>query len=157
MTTKQAAELYTRVGRAAPPEIAAPLASKYGAQKKTLDGHTFDSTGEADCYVYLKHLESIGVIHELQLQPRYLLQELTHAVTSERIKASTKKGWRKARNIFYVPDFRFVDSRGGIHVMDFKGFQTAAYKIKSGMFRENYPDIIFEEMSRAQLRQLNRS
>nr|DAF27073.1 MAG TPA: Endonuclease [Caudoviricetes sp.] len=40
-------------------------ANKYGARPKTVDGIRFDSTLEADYYVYLKALKRSGVISKL--------------------------------------------------------------------------------------------
>jgi hypothetical protein len=145
VTTKQAAELYARVGRAAPPEIAAPVGSKYGSRKKEVDGHLFDSTGEAEAYRYLKRDESAGIISKLELQPVYVLQ---HSFAS---------GAAKHRAITYRADFRFIDCNGQTHVIDYKGFRTEVYKLKLKMFRALYHDIIFEEWDRAKLRELNRS
>ncbi len=148
-------ELCGRAGTPVPAEFAKPNASKYNARKKELDGFTFDSAGEAEAYRYLKRDESIGVIRNLELQPRYVLQVCTHHVTSDAIKRRTKAGSQKARNVVYVPDFRFLDQNGDTHVIDFKGFQTATYKVKRSIFREKYPNVIFEEWTRETLKELN--
>jgi len=43
--------------------------SKYGNQKMTVDGRTFDSTKEARRYIDLRLLEKAGVITNLECQP----------------------------------------------------------------------------------------
>ncbi len=145
VTTKQAAELYARVGCSAPPDIAAPVGSKYGSRKKEFDGHIFDSTGECNAYQYLKDLETGGIISCLELQPAYILQ---HPFSS---------GTYKQRSITYRADFRYLDLSGNTVVVDYKGFRTEVYKLKLKMFRAMYPDVIFQEWTRDTLRQLNRS
>lgn len=155
MTHRQLAELYQRTGMTLPQFLGAGQGSKYNARKKMVDGHIFDSTGEAEAYRLLCVWEAAGAIATLVLQPRFVLQECSHAITSTKIKASTKKGWRKARNVVYVPDFQF--SRDGkTHVVDFKGCQTEAYKIKRSLFRERYPEIVFEEWTRNTLKEMSR-
>lgn len=156
MTHRQLAEIYQRTGKPAPQSLCLlPVVQKYNARKKMVDGHLFDSTGEAEAYRLLCVWETAGAITNLWLQPRFVLQVCTHAITSTKIKASTKKGYRKARNVVYVPDFRFLRD-GKTHVVDFKGFQTQAYKIKRSLFRERYPDIVFEEWTRSTLKEMSR-
>src|ERR1035437_2705287 len=53
----------------------APKRSKYGARKKEVDGHVFDSSREAARYIELKALQISGIIWNLTLQPSYVLQD----------------------------------------------------------------------------------
>ncbi len=119
---------------------------KYGARKKELDGHKFDSTGEATAYQILRSWELAGAISGLKLQPRFVIQKCFHFEVS-----SKRPNPHKARDVVYVPDFEFQRA-GARVVVDYKGFQTAAYRIKVRIFREEYPDIVFEEWTRETLR-----
>ncbi|MFZ1007184.1 MAG: DUF1064 domain-containing protein [Candidatus Sulfotelmatobacter sp.] len=139
MTTKQAGELYKRTGFAPPAAIATPDASKYNARAKMLDGHRFDSTGEAEAYQLLKSWEACGAIRDLKLQPAFVLQ------------AAFKGPHGNYRAIRYVADFSFMRD-GKLHVVDFKGFQTPVYKIKRKMFLALHPEIVFQEWTRETLR-----
>jgi hypothetical protein len=110
--------------------------NKYGARKKEIDGHVFDSTKEAEAYRWLKALESAREISALHLQPRFCLQEgFLSVATGHRVRA-----------IYYVADFSFDDS-GRTCVVDVKSkaTRTAAYRIKAKMFRAKFPKIDFQE------------
>lgn len=144
MTSKEAAELYRNSGLAVPADLATPDASKYNARKKEVDGHLFDSAGEARAYQLLRSWESCGAVRKLELQPVYVLQP------------AIRIDGKHQRAIKYVPDFRFERGRaGGLEtvVVDFKGMRTAAYRIKAKMFRAMYPAIHFEEWDRARLKE----
>lgn len=105
--------------------------SKYFNQKTTIDGYKFDSKAEGRRYKELKILEKTGIIKNLELQPRYLLQN------------SFKKGKKTHRKIEYVADFRYIE-KGKIVVEDVKGKETDVFKIKRKLFEYKYPDIIFK-------------
>ena len=45
--------------------------AKYGNKKTVIDGIKFDSIAESRRYIQLKHLEEIGEISHLRLQPRF--------------------------------------------------------------------------------------
>ena len=51
------------------------MQSKYKNKKTQIDMYVFDSTKEAKRYRELKLLEMAGEISNLELQPRFLLQE----------------------------------------------------------------------------------
>jgi len=140
MTTKQAASLYVRAGFKPPPDISTPDASKYNARRKTVDGHGFASTGEAQAYQVLKSWEACGVIRDLKLQPAFVLQPAFRGMHGKHYRA-----------IRYVADFSFMRD-GKFHVVDFKGFQTPVYKIKRKMFLALHPEIVFQEWTRETLR-----
>lgn len=103
------------------------MRSKYNAIKTLVDGIKFDSRKEAKRYQELKLLERAGAIKELELQPRFLLQDkftldgVTH------------------RKIEYVADFKFWDSgRRSWIVEDVKGIKTEVYKLKKKLFLKKY-------------------
>lgn len=104
--------------------------SKYGAVKTIIDGITFDSKAEARRYTILKLLEKQGLIKNLELQPKYLLQE------------GFKKNGKTYRAINYIADFRYWDcDRKCIVVEDVKGICTDTFRIKQKLFEYKYPDL----------------
>jgi hypothetical protein len=103
------------------------MASKYGSQKVEKDGHIFDSKIEARYHDQLKWLEANKQILFYRLQPRYLLQE------------AFEKNGRKFRKIEYVADFEVHHLDGSIEVIDVKGMETEAFKIKRKLFEKKYP------------------
>ena len=73
------------------------MQSKYKNKKTQIDMYIFDSAKEAKRYKELKYLEMAGEISNLELQPRFLLQE------------SFKKNGRTYRKIEYVADFKYIE------------------------------------------------
>lgn len=100
-------------------------ASKYHAVKTEVDGITFDSKKEAEHYAGLKTLEKAGIINNLVLQPRFLLQEPFMC------------DGKKERKIEYVADFQY-EQDGKIIVEDVKGEKTQVYKLKRKLFLYRY-------------------
>lgn len=147
MNAAEARKLCEQAGAPLPAGMEqAEIPHKFNARVKEIDGIRFASTGEARAYMLLKSWAAAGVISGLKLQPRFTVQKCTHfEVSSKRPKP------HKARDVIYVPDFEF--QRVGTRVVvDFKGFSTSAYRIKSKMFREQNPDIVFEEWTRETLK-----
>lgn len=142
MTSKEVAGLYRNLGVEAPQGIAAPDASKYRARKKEVNGHLFDSTGEAEAYRLLLHWHSIGAIQSLELQPAYVLQAKHRDATGKMHRA-----------IVYRPDFRYLRDKCTF-VVDFKGFRTPVYRIKIKLFLAKFPGIVFMEWDRAKLKEM---
>lgn len=109
--------------------------SKYGAETTEIDGHKFDSGFEAEHYAELKLMERAGIITDLELQPRFLLQEgfIYHG--------------HKERKVEYVADFQYRQD-GKLIVEDTKGFRTDTYKLKRKLFLYKYGDKLdFREVS----------
>ena len=90
--------------------------------------YIFDSTKEAKRYRELELLEMAGEISNLELQPRFLLQE------------SFRKNGKTYRKIEYVADFKYIE-KGKTIVEDVKGLQTDVFKIKHKLFEKKYPDL----------------
>lgn len=109
--------------------------SKYHARKTTVDGITFDSKGESEEYARLKLLERAGVIQNLKLQPRFLLQE------------GFEHEGHKIRKIEYVADFQY-ERDGKTVVEDYKGMRTDVYKLKRKLFLYKYRDVVFREVDK---------
>lgn len=103
--------------------------SKYNAKKKVVDGHTFDSKREGERYCELKLLEKANEIRNLELQPRFLLQD-----------GFVDKEGNEHKKIEYVADFMYVDKDDKTVVEDVKGVLTEVYKIKKKMFLKIYDE-----------------
>ncbi|EGT4056865.1 DUF1064 domain-containing protein [Clostridioides difficile] len=103
--------------------------SKYNAKKTVVDGIEFDSIREADRYCELKLLEKAKEIRNLELQPRFLLQD----------KFKDKQG-NTHKKIEYVADFMYIDKCGKTIVEDVKGVLTDVYKLKKKLFLKIYDD-----------------
>lgn len=101
--------------------------NKYNAKKTVVDGIEFDSIREADRYCELKLLEKAKEIRNLELQPRFLLQD----------KFKDKMGTTH-RKIEYVADFMYIDKDDKKIVEDVKGVMTGVYKLKKKLFLNLY-------------------
>ena len=75
------------------------MQNKYKNKKTQVDMYVFDSAKEAQRYKVLKLLEKAKQISNLELQPRFLLQE------------SFKKNGKTYRKIEYVADFKYIEKR----------------------------------------------
>lgn len=73
--------------------------NKYRNKKIVIDNIKFDSKLEANRYVELKLLQRAGKIKNLELQPRFLIQE------------GFKKNGKTFRKIEYVADFMYCQGR----------------------------------------------
>lgn len=104
------------------------MQNKYKNKKTQVDMYVFDSAKEAKRYKELKLLERAGEISNLELQPRFILQD------------SFKKNGRTYRKIEYVADFKYIE-KGKIIVEDVKGIQTDVFKIKHKLFEKIYPEL----------------
>ena len=94
--------------------------SKYGNQKVTIDGITFDSKKEAARYAELRLLLRAGVISDLRRQVRF---ELIPKQTDENGKTIESSA-------AYIADFVYKDKDGNNVVEDTKGFRTDTYVLK---------------------------
>lgn len=104
--------------------------SKYKAKKTSVDGHSFDSQKEANRYLELKMLEKQGLIKELELQPKFILQE-TFKYNNKIIK-----------KICYYADFKYYDlNTRQVIVEDVKSEITKkdkVYILKKKIFLKKY-------------------
>jgi hypothetical protein len=103
------------------------MASKYNAKTVELDGYIFDSKLEARYYELLKEKQKNDEILFFRVQPIYQLQE------------TFKKYNKTFRRIDYIADFEVHHLDGSIEVIDVKGFETEAFKIKRKLFEHKYP------------------
>ena len=102
--------------------------NKYRNKKVIVDGKEFDSKKEGNRYKELRLLERAGEISNLELQPRFLLQD------------KFKKNGKTYRKIEYVADFKYIENGKKI-VEDVKGMQTDVFKLKHKIFEKVYPDL----------------
>ncbi len=105
--------------------------NKYKNKKTIVDNIKFDSKAEANRYIELKLLEKSGKISDLELQPKFELQE----------KYINNKG-EKIRAITYKADFCYLE-RNKIVVEDVKGVITKEFAIKKKLFEYKYKDVEF--------------
>ena len=73
--------------------------NKYRNKKTQVDMYVFDSIAESKRYKELALLQRAGEIQNLELQPRFLLQE------------SFKKNGKTYRKIEYIADFSYCQRR----------------------------------------------
>jgi len=99
--------------------------NKYHNKKITIDGILFDSMREGNYYTKLKLMQNAGLIWNLELQKKYILQ------------ASFTFNGKKIREISYYADFVYED-KDGLHVIDTKGYRTDTYKLKKKLFIKKY-------------------
>lgn len=101
--------------------------SKYNSIKTIVEGIKFDSKKEARRYQELKLLERAGTIKELELQPRFILQD------------KFKLYGKTHRKIEYVADFKYWDKEKETWIVeDVKGVKTDVYKLKKKIFLKKY-------------------
>lgn len=102
--------------------------NKYKNKKVQIDMYVFDSIAESRRYKELALLEKAGEIENLQLQPKFLLQD------------SFKKNGKTYRKIEYIADFMY-EEKGKVIIEDVKGMETKEFKIKRKLFEYKYPDL----------------
>lgn len=105
--------------------------NKYRNQKTIVDGIKFDSKSEANRYCELKLLQRAKQISNLELQPRFVLQD----------KFKNKNG-QTVRAITYIADFSYTEN-GKKVVEDVKGVETKEFAIKRKLFEYKYRDVDF--------------
>ena len=110
--------------------------TKYGNRKTEANGFVFDSSKEAGRYRELLILQKAGIVSEIELQPRFVLQD------------AYMDGPKLVRKMEYVADFRVTYSDGSVEVEDVKSpaTKTKTYLIKRKLFRKLFPDVIFREV-----------
>ena len=79
-------------------------------------------------YKELNLLLKAGEISNLELQPRFLLQD------------SFKKNGKTYKKIQYIADFKYIEN-GKTIVEDVKGMQTDVFKLKHKIFEKVYPNL----------------
>ena len=106
--------------------------NKYKAIKTKIDNITFDSKKEARRYTELKQMQKIGVIKELQCQPRIPL-----VVNGKQIG-------------HYVGDFKYLDKLTNTYILEdvkTEATKTPIYKLKKKILETYKPPIIITEVT----------
>lgn len=112
------------------------MKTKYHNKKVIYNGIKFDSKKEMKRYIELKLLEKNGVISNLKLQPKFLLQPSYINAENKKIKA-----------IYYIADFMYYDNKAKKCIIeDTKGMKTDVYKLKKKIFEYIYKGRIIIEL-----------
>ena len=111
-----------------------------GKLKRTHNSILFASELECDYYKYLLQEQEKGLIKEIILQPKYLLQE----------KYIRKCDNKRILAIYYVADFKTIDNFGHEKVIDTKGMPKSDGILKRKMMEFLYPDVDFHWISWSQ-------
>ena len=101
--------------------------NKYKNKKTIMDDIKFDSMLEARAYQYLSMRQDIVI---LELQPEFELQP------------KFKSKGKTIRAIKYIADFKIAYKQKE-YIIDAKGMETPAFKIKFKMLLYKYPEINF--------------
>ena len=107
--------------------------SKFQSVECVVDGIKFQSRLEARRYTQLKQMEKDGVIRNLVLQPKFLLQE----------KFEDPYTHKKYQPIHYIGDFLYVADGCQQVCEDTKGFFTEVARVKWKLVIHKYPEIKF--------------
>jgi hypothetical protein len=103
------------------------MRSKFNAKRTELDGIVFASKKESVRYSELRILEKSGVIRNLELQPKFLIE-----IDGKKICT-------------YVADFCYLDTKTKRLVYeDVKGMKTPVYRLKKKMVEARYRIEIIE-------------
>ena len=110
---------------------------KYRNKKYEYDGIIFDSRKEGRRYAELKVMQKAGIIHDLQLQVKFVLIPSQREESTEVYKTGKQKGEPKAGKLIekecsYIADFVYYEN-GKMIVEDAKGVRTKEYVLKRKM------------------------
>lgn len=120
--------------------------AKINSNKKTIDGHEFDSELEAEYYEYLKSRDDVD---EIILQPKFVLVEafetgcgrcylgkVESPKTGKMIQCKSCKGTAlKARQAWtYRADFKVIYKDLAEEVIDVKGWANESFRLVRKMF-----------------------
>ncbi len=104
------------------------MPSKYKSVPTALDGIIFQSKKEAARYGELKLLLRMGLIYDLELQPKFPL-------VVNGIKVCEYRG-----------DFRYREKDGRTVIEDVKGVRTAVFSLKAKLFHALHKDLRIVEL-----------
>lgn len=103
--------------------------SKFGAIRTEVDNIVFASKAEARRYGVLKLQQRLGMITDLELQPRFPL--MVAGVEGDDAPDGMHVG-------VYVADFRYYKRDGELVVEDVKGMPTPVYRLKKKLMAALY-------------------
>ena len=111
--------------------------NKYGNKKTFAYGIKFDSKHEAQRYVELMLMQDAGLIHDIELQKKFVLIPAQYEESDEVYKKGPKKGQKKRGQLLeheaaYYADFAYYTKDGAYVVEDAKseGTRTKEYRLK---------------------------
>lgn len=110
---------------------------KYGANKKVINGFTFDSQMEAEYYMYLLQEKAKGVVVDIELQPTL------------QILPKFKYQSQNRRKMDYNLDFKVTYISGLVEYIDVKGMATTDAKMKRKLVEYMYPDKVIRWISKS--------
>jgi hypothetical protein len=135
--------------------------SKYGNLKQVVDGITFDSKREVDYYLNLKLLKKAGEVTDIEFHPKYVLQpgyrkccghiwldKPDYGMKGATVCGNCKKKMPKTSAITYSADFGVTYKDGHTEIIDVKGMETEAFKIKRKMFEFKYPELALKTIKK---------
>src|SRR5689334_7700284 len=99
--------------------------SKYGAVRTDYGGQVYDSWGEAEYAHRLDLLRAAGRIRHWRRGGEWVLLDAP----------------RRRDRITYTPDFEVWDAAGALRAVDFKGVETAVFRLKAKLWRHVYPGV----------------
>lgn len=106
---------------------------KYQNKTAKVDGYTFDSQAEAVRYQDLRLSELGGAVANLEVHPRFCLQEAFRDAKGKKHSA-----------IYYEADFGYDEPGNPLRVIeDVKGAITAVFVIKMKLFLRLYDQVDF--------------
>lgn len=105
--------------RDSPAEKTQRHGQKYGNEKVSDRGQTFDSKAEHRRFLFLESMQKAGEISSLRCQVEF-----------ELIPATPKPGGGNERPTKYRADFTYIDRAGSMVVEDVKGAVTPEFRIK---------------------------
>lgn len=124
--------MVTRIGGYRENPVGGGTVNKYGAKKRTIDGHTFDSIVESQYYEHLLLLQKAGEVKSFIVHPKYEVQ--ARVILPDRTTIIPP--------IDYSADFEIHYADGRVEAADVKGGKvTEAASVRMRMFQANYPDI----------------
>lgn len=125
------------------------IGKKYGNKRFEKDGYTWDSIKEYQRYKELKLLERGNLITDLEVHPKFMLQE---SFRDSRAGKNLDGKSKKVLAITYTADFSYFEVRKKLKVVeDVKSTITAKnkeFRIKRALFLYKYQDCDFRIVMR---------
>jgi hypothetical protein len=138
--------------------------TKYHNVKQVVDGITFDSKREAEYYLQLKLLQKAGEVIDFETHPKFVLQPAYRKccghiwldkpawdIKGVKVCGNCKKKMQKTSALTYSADFSVTYKDGHVEIVDIKGIETEAFKIKRKMFEFKYPGLALKTIKKGDL------
>lgn len=100
--------------------------NKYGAKRTGYNGRTYDSKGEARLAQDIELLRRGGAVIKVEPQKDFGLH-----------------GKNGGKICSHRVDFFLTFKDGHSEIWEFKGFSTPVFRLKLKLFKDNYPDTIY--------------